>query len=50
VDADRDVFLRKVLASLWDQKWCRMPTTGHHAFESRSVLSAVKARRFAPPE
>ena len=49
VHADRDVFLREVLARLWDQNLCRMPTTGHHAFESRSVLSAVKARRFAPP-
>jgi hypothetical protein len=27
----------------------RFQTAGHHAIESRFVLGAVKARRFAPP-
>jgi hypothetical protein len=49
VRAVRDVFLREILARLWGQKVEPMPTTGHHAFESRSVLGAVKARRSAPP-
>lgn len=49
VRAVRDVFLREILARLLGQKLSAMPTTGHHAFESGSVLGAVKARRFAPP-
>lgn len=47
--AVRDVFLPEILARLRGQKLGEMLTAGHHAFESRSVLVAVKARRFAPP-
>ena len=43
----RDVFLRKILRWLQHKK-LRDADAGHHAFESRSVLGAVKARRFAP--
>lgn len=45
----RDVFLREVLTLSLVQNLGEMWTAGHHVFESRSVLGAVKARRFAPP-
>jgi hypothetical protein len=48
VRAVRDVFLPAILARLRTETLAEMPDAGHHAFESRSVLDAVKARRFAP--
>jgi hypothetical protein len=36
------------LASRLSDKSGRLVAAGHHAFEARSVLGAVKARRFAP--
>lgn len=42
-------FVREQLARTPAQKSRTTLTVGHHAFESRSVLGAVKARRCAPP-
>ena len=41
--------VRKNLDRLPARRLAELLTAGHHAFESRSVLGAVKARRFAPP-
>lgn len=45
----RGVFLREELVRSLVQKLDQMLSAGHHVYESRSVLGAVKARRFAPP-
>jgi hypothetical protein len=45
----RGVFLREELVRSLAQNLDQTLSAGHHVCESRSVLGAVEARRFAPP-